>query len=280
MYNIRYAQKSDISTIAGFIGKYNSKHENHIGYCGTNEKEIASCLHKDQDLLLSFTLVYDQCELIALQGYDYYDNTAELWGPYINNSLEFKAIANILWEKMINRLPQGTTYHGFPNKDNNSCSEFYKSKGMRLKGNHEILECVLGDKQSFDYELLQKDDYDQFTRLHNDIFPNTYYTGEDITSMLDQNHVVVVSKVENILVGYAFAIIDDSLDGNIEFIGVNPKNRREGHGMKLLNMVLSWYMKKGSEKLILCVDLKNEKAISLYKKNGFIAKYSLEFYCS
>lgn len=181
---------------------------------------------------------------------------------------------------MKNKAHLDTKFHGFPNKSNNLCAEFYKSKGMIMKGNHVVLECDLADMSSVGYNLLEIDDYNEFVSLHDDIFPSTYYSGKDIISMLDEDNAVIVKKVDNNLVGYAFVNIDSSLDGNIEFIGVKSENRREGHGITLMNMVLSWFKEKGSGKLILCVDSKNDKAISLYKKKGFTTKNSLEFFSS
>lgn len=94
MYNIRTMNKADIGLISNFIAQYNSNPKNHIGYCGLNKDEIASCLGNDQNLLLSFTLVYHDDVLVGLLGYDYYDNTAELWGPFVNLSYDFEKVAN------------------------------------------------------------------------------------------------------------------------------------------------------------------------------------------
>lgn len=42
MIEIRLAEKEDINTIASFIFQINNKEENHIGYCGSNNEEIAN----------------------------------------------------------------------------------------------------------------------------------------------------------------------------------------------------------------------------------------------
>lgn len=278
MYSTRYAEKKDITKIASFIAQCNSNIKNHIGYCGTNEKDIYSCLESDQDLVLSFILMFDEDELVGLLGYDYYDNSAELWGPFISSTFDFQYIATILWDKAISKLPEETIIQGFPNKENNLCLELYKSKGMSFKGDNYVLEFSLDEIDPVKYNLLGEDDHNEFTSLHDSVFPNTYYSGKDIISMMDSDNVVIVSKSDIKLVGYAFVNIDASLDGNIEFIGVKSDNRRDGHGIKILNMALSWFKEKGTKKLVLCIDSKNEKAISLYKKTGFRIKYYLEYF--
>jgi len=52
-------------------------------------------------------------------------------------------------------------------------------------------------------------------------------------------------------------------------MGVDPKVRGEGHGRELLRCILEWSRERGARKMTLDVDVKNEKAIGLYLREGF-----------
>lgn len=62
--------------------------------------------------------------------------------------------------------------------------------------------------------------------MHDNVFPNTYYSGKEIIERMSSNQKVYTSGEDSGLKGYLNAEYNlEEQEGSIEFIGVNEKDR-------------------------------------------------------
>ncbi|QNO13666.1 GNAT family N-acetyltransferase [Alkalicella caledoniensis] len=263
----------DLENLSAFLSEMNSLPEYHIGYCGTNQEEIYNTIIKDPELLKSFIIVKKGEKIISALGYDFYDETIELWGPFIREEYNTE-MTTTLWAKMLTKLPKEVKYIlGYCNEKNFKCITWLVDKKFDLSGKHTVLQIdPQSHKDSAGFHLLKDEYFKDFVVLHNNLFPNTYYTGMQILNKLDDNNAVLVETIDSSLVGYAFVTQDSLKNGNVEFIGVNPRYQKKGIGYKLMNGALDWFKLKKSREVILSVNANNTQAINLYKKVGFTIK--------
>jgi len=115
-----------------------------------------------------------------------------------------------------------------------------------------------------------------FASLHDEVFPNTYYSGAQILEQLDENHQVFVYVKDTAVLGYLYIIAEPWTDeGYIEFLGVKEKERGQGIGGKLLATALHWaFSTKQVPQVDLTVTDANNNARNLYEKAGFHLKHT------
>jgi len=116
--------------------------------------------------------------------------------------------------------------------------------------------------------------------LHDRVFPNTYYSGNQIIERLNDHRKVFMDIKNNSLAGYIYVEINPVFgEGSIEFFAVDQSQRGKGIGSKLLTMALKWLFTFDSiNSITLCVNSENEKALNLYKIIGFKKKCQLCYF--
>lgn len=287
MVKFALAKKEDIKKISRFIAELNIKEENHIAYCGTDREEIENSLIEDiTDVTFdeSFIIATEEDEIVGLIGFDadIERNNVEIWGPFIK--IDRGNILADMWDKMMKLLPKEIeTINMFINNKNENCLELARDLDFSKKSEESILEIERSTIDNLDeIHLMELDikDYESMEELHDKSFPNTYYSGEEIISRLNNNRKVFVCKEADELAGYIYVEAELEFgEGNIEFFAVNELQRSKGIGKKLLTMGLKWlFLFDSISSIKLCVNLKNEKAINLYKKVGFKQKHQLSYF--
>ena len=178
----------DTHKLAHFLAEMNVDPKQHIGYCGTEEKEILhTLLHdfSDLDLSKSFALAYVNGEIIGALGFDIdkESKSAEVWGPFIRDCQNFSMLANDLWERLQVLVPiEIHTYRFFVNKQNSNVRNFALEKNAIEKGSHFILEAL---RQSF-HNSKHKD-----IVKYNDSFKDDFL---NYINILFQIHIIVRKK--------------------------------------------------------------------------------------
>ncbi|MDR7856741.1 GNAT family N-acetyltransferase [Tissierella sp.] len=287
MVKYALAKKEEINKISNFIADLNIIEESHIAYCGVNSEEIANSLIEDiTDIEFdkSFIIAREDDEVIGVLGFDadMERNSAEIWGPFIKK--ENWSIAADMWEKMMEILPEKIeSISMFINNKNSNCLKLADILDFSKKSEESILKFYRENIDSLDeVNLLELDvkDYEAMKKLHDKSFPNTYYSGEEIISRLNNHRKVFVCKEADKLIAYIYVEAEPEFgEGNIEFFAVNEVQRGKGVGKILLTMGLKWLFSFNSiDSITLCVNAQNEKAINLYKKVGFTEKYQLSFF--
>jgi len=277
----------DIKKISDFIAEMNGNEENHIAYCGNNDKEIARSLTDritDVPFYKCFLIAEENRRIVGILGFDpdLKKKKAEIWGPFINEA--YWDISDIFWEKMTRLLPEEIEkICMFVNAKNNRCLDLADKLNFIKKSEETILEIdrdIAGRSSDIDLLELTEDRRDEMKSLHDKIFPGTYYSGEDIISRLNENRKVFICRNNNELTGYIYIEAEPEFgESNIEFFAVKESDRGKGSGSMLLNMALKWLFSFDTIKSIkLCVNSENKKAIKLYEKVGFKIKHQLYYF--
>ena len=98
------------------------------------------------------------------------------------------------------------------------------------------------------------------------IFENNFLKTYNIKDYLDNSNYIILINEDDIING--LLIVYKNIDYfELEAIVVDPEYRNKGIGNNLINYFIDKYITK--EDIILEVAVNNEKAINLYKKNGF-----------
>ncbi|MBQ0036488.1 MAG: ribosomal protein S18-alanine N-acetyltransferase [Firmicutes bacterium] len=112
-------------------------------------------------------------------------------------------------------------------------------------------------------------DLDEITKLEKELFKLDAWKKQEYENELN-NPVskLFVEKENDEIVAYGglWYLYEDA---DITTIGVNSKYQGQGYGQKMLDYMLDFALKNGVHNVHLEVRVSNQKAINLYKKNGF-----------
>ncbi|KAB3537296.1 GNAT family N-acetyltransferase [Alkaliphilus pronyensis] len=248
MIETRLARKEDIKELSIFISRMNRNEENHIGFCGTDSKEIENSLVEDiTDIPFteSFIIAINDDKIIGALGFDadIESNNVEIWGPFIEKS-KWDTVLD-LWSKMLELIPNEIEIMSmFINKENKNCIELVNS----LQFKRESDQTILFFERSFTHKLenipiieLSADYHKQMEILHDNTFSNAYYSGSKIIERLNSYRKVFVDIEKASLTGYVYVEVNPRFgEGSIEFFAVDKSKRGKGIGVKLLTMALKW----------------------------------------
>lgn len=274
---IKSLKDEDVKKVAQFISQLNSKDESHIGFCGTNIDELVHSLKNDlTDVPYtdSFVVAYEQDSLIGVLGFDadLDGEVAEVWGPFI---LENKwEIASSLWNRLVELLPREIeALHLFPNKKNVKVLQLAEEYNFHKNSEQAILDFPRGKKKELkDVPVVEltPEFYEDMMELHDEVFPSTYFNGQQIVERLNGERKVFILEENGDLSGYIYVEAEPEFgEASIEFFAVKSSKRGQGIGVQLLTAALHWLFTFDSmDSVRLCVNADN-KAIHLYKKVGF-----------
>ena len=278
--------KNLIKDLSKFIGNINKHPEKNIGYLGEETIEIEESLREDfteEDMEKAFILAYENNKLAGTLGIDIDEEkgVGEALGPFIEGN-NYKGMEKRLFIEINKILPLSIKrINMYFNKENIMC----KDLSEMLLGEH-LQDIYYMSLSKEDFKImdngkgreLEKEDYDDFIKLHESFFKNSYYSGKDIINRLNENKKIFVLKDE-VLRGYIYVEYKAKFkEGTVEFIGVKEELRGKGIGKKLLSLGVNWlFSKKNLENIKLTTSIDN-KAFYLYKSLGFNIEKILSYY--
>ncbi|WP_028594749.1 GNAT family N-acetyltransferase [Paenibacillus assamensis] len=287
MVQIRIMNAADVDQVSRFIAELNQLEETHIGYCGTEQQEIAHSFIEDiTDVPYNegFVLAYEHDELIGVLGFDaeLEQHCAEIWGPFMK--ADKWGHIDKLWGQMVELLPPEIhSLSMFPNKKNAPVIQLAEYFDFAKESEQAILKFQQADRCKLTEagaDELTEYYYADMIELHDHVFPNTYYSGQQIVERVNEHRKVFIIKNETDLSGYIYVEADPEFgEASIEFFGVTESERGKGVGSRLLTAALTWLFAFDTiESITLCVNASNDQAIQLYKKVGFQHVHDLCFY--
>lgn len=278
--NETIAKVKDLEELSRFLSKMNKQKKSSIGYCGEKVEEIYKTLKEDfvsDDGDIKFFVARNNTgEIIAAIGLDIDESSAEVWGPFNQNSSV--ELQRELWEQLVNKSPTVQIYYFFINKENLEQQVFMNELRAKKTGEHLILEMKeqnLTRVSEMNSTAFTQSDLQAFEKLHNDTFPNTYYDAKTITERLSDEKMLKVLKTEsNELQGYAYFEVDTEMaEASLEYIAISKKAQNQGLGTILLKEVLTeMFSHPQINEIKLCVDNSNSQANHVYIKAGFKPK--------
>lgn len=284
--NIKIEKAKNIQELATFITEMNQGKAAHIGYCGREYEWNLNALGEDfraEDGSLRFLIAKSESdEILAAVGIDYYEATAEVWGPF--NKIDEPDMENKLWEQLVKEYPDVTTYLFFINEGNLKQQSFMKKIQAKSGGKHLQLKVRKADfktEQTIKSTFFEEEDTEAFIKLHDEAFPEAYYDAKTIISRLGKgNFLKVLKNVDGALQGYAYVELDQELnEASLEFISISPDFRGQGIGTVLLKEILTGiFSYPGLTEVNLVVEGINEAANRLYFSAGFAIEDTLISY--
>jgi ribosomal protein S18 acetylase RimI-like enzyme len=275
-----------VKEIATFIGELNKETSHHVGFCGTNEEEIAHTLTNELDVNRYFVTRYENEELIGVIGLDVDEESevAEIWGPFVNDSENWLEMAMQMWEELVAKIPiEMKSFHGFYHINNERAHYFMQSLQFERENEHVILEVKKGDvkQDTYPHIVEELEGYTtDFIELHNRCFPSTYYDGKEIVERIDEEKNVFLYVEDGVVEGYVFVEANPAFhEGDIDFVGVLPEARGKGIGLQLTKRAIEYLFSFDQmESIKLCVGKENETAMRLYKRAGFVEVRQLVYF--
>ncbi|WP_313891815.1 GNAT family N-acetyltransferase [Psychrobacillus sp.] len=270
----------NLEELSRFLSKINKHKKSHIGYCGEKVEEIYETLKEDfvsNDGDIKFFVARSNTgEIIAAIGLDIDESSAEVWGPFNQNASV--ALQHQLWELLANENQTVQTFEFFINKENLEQQAFMNELRAKVTGEHLILEIKEEDfnrvSEIKSTPFIQSD-FQAFEKLHNEIFPSTYYDAKTIAERLSDENMLRVFKTEsNELQGYAYFEVDIGMaEASLEYIGISKNVQNQGLGTMLLKEVLTkMFSYPQINEIKLCVDNTNSQANHVYIKAEFKPK--------
>ena len=278
---IREAQREHFPGIARLIAAQNATPESQCIHSGEGYEGILKTIQKWDDAAeIAFAIAIQDGQLVGLLGSEFDQDLGRgwLWGPFALTQ-NWEELAAALLEKLLAILPPSIRrLDFFVNIANQRSYRFYLDHGFQEPESSHVYVAPRPAAPlvvSAPCSPLQPEQAGSFRVLHDTIFPQTYYTGQDILDQLDDDHQVFVCSDGPDVLGYVYAILDESAEGYVEFVGVREDRRRQGLGERLLLTALNWLFDvKQVPAVGLTVSDKQTNARSLYEKVGFSAKYT------
>jgi len=277
--NIRRFRLNDLDPLAELVARLNVRPEHHVCYLGTEVKEIRDAYMNDLP-----DLPAEEAVVVALEDdrpfgtlgleVDAVRGRAYLWGPFVDHP-EWQDVANRLWDRLLEIKPDSVS-------DLRTGVAAENTQFLEFAEAHEF---VLSDRQHYTMELkraayrpasingvleLPEAVYDRFTALHDAIFPDTYYNGQEIVARIGETRKVFVTED---VAGYIYIELKPKLGfASLEFIGVGEDGRGKGYGSALMARGCEWtFSHPGIDVLQLNVASDNS-AVRLYEKHLFETK--------
>ncbi|MBL8064067.1 MAG: GNAT family N-acetyltransferase [Anaerolineales bacterium] len=276
MTNIIPCGQEHIEELISFVTRMNHHAEHHIGYFGVGETDVRSSLAETViPPAEGFRLAYENGNLIGVFGVDADPeiNRAWLLGPIIEHA-EWQRIADDLFAAVLPLIPAGIGEQElFCDVNNLNLKEFAKRHGFPPRSETAIFSmernAYIEHPISAHIIDFHETHFAQFEGLHNELFPNTYYTARQIVEKLDDHHRLFIALDGGHLLGYHFCKLEPD-SGYVDFIGTSASARGRGVGSSLLASGLNWMLGAPSTKRItLTVNADNASARRLYEKFGF-----------
>lgn len=279
--NIVPYREADFAALVQFIAGVNGSGAHHIGYFGVDAVDIEHTLQDvTPPLIETFWVVRDQDKLIGVLGaeYDAEINRAWLYGPLIHHP-DWHALADQLYEQVRRVIPPTIgEYELFCDIDNQNCQSFAERHGFKPCGDHAIYSLPRTDTLPAGAAVAWEPRYfEQFQALHHHVFPNAYYTAQQMIDKLDEQTRLWLAANNDELRGYLFGSVDPEAGaGNIDFIAVDERYRGQYIGTTLLAAAIrAMFATPAVQKIDLTVNASNAAAVRLYDSFGFKREHTM-----
>jgi ribosomal protein S18 acetylase RimI-like enzyme len=278
---IRKIDEANIAEAISFVARLNQNLVHKISYFGDSRKEIEADFSAVQPPEgYAYEATRADGNLVGFFGVEMDPGLGRGWlfGPLVDHP-DWEVIADQLYAAITGALPpEIVDQEIFCHTQNIRVQDFALKHGFTFRSEGAVMNLeIAGRENSNPLELceLVKKDFSQFQALHADLFPNTYYSAEQLVALSrDNDKCLLVHSDHGKLVGYIFIQARPAArDGYIDFVGVKPGHRRQGIARGLVEQAVSWAVQKPFvERISLTVSTGNEAAVNLYQSMGFVVE--------
>lgn len=280
--------KDRYEELVQFATRLNSDGAHHIGFFGEGEADVRASLEECViPTAEGFLLAYDGDTLVGVFGVDadLEVDRAWLYGPLVEHE-DWHALADELYRQAQALIPAGIhSFDLFCDEQNVRLDEFAARHGFPLHSENAVMTLARGDynpaaKRVTKIIPFEEGFFADFERLHNAVFPGTYFTARQIVDRINETHQLLLAVDGERLLGYHFGKLDPAAEsGYVDFIGTDESARGRGIGADLLAAGIDWMLSApATQKVSLTVNADNRIARGLYEKFGFVTERVLRGY--
>lgn len=269
-----------LDELVQFVARLNSDATHHVGYFGDGEADVRSsleeCIIPPAD---GFRLAYMDDQLVGAFGVDADPEVDRAWllGPLVE-SADWHEVADQLYENVLPLISADIhEYELFCDIQNTHMEMFAGRHGFPLHSENAIMKLARADfrhasngqTQIIPY---QENFFDSLDVLHKALFPNTYFTTQQMIDRIDKHRQLFLAVDGSSLLGYHFCKIEPEAEsGYVDFIGTDASARGRGIGADLLTAGVDWMLSAPTtQKINLTVNADNVPARKLYESFGFV----------
>jgi ribosomal protein S18 acetylase RimI-like enzyme len=290
MITIKRMNESNFNQAVNFISSLQSINNQYIGYFGITPEEIDPYIKQlEPGWKETSLLAYDGEEMIGLMIIEYDLELQRAWihGPMVTHN-NWQGIAEELYLNAIQKIiPEGIKdFELFGHKTNENLREFALKNGFKpsdpsaylvYKRENQNDVVNIQDPHIMD---LNEQYYSSVEKLHDKMWPTSYYSGKQIIEKLDERTKIFIDTDGKKLRGYIRGSVEPGgKEGYIGFVSVDESERRQGIGIRLVNVMTYWLLSSFDiESIGLNVYDTNIAALNLYKKAGYEHVRSVQGY--
>ncbi len=275
---MRLMKRAEADSVAQWVAALQADPQHQIAYFGTTAPDIQETLLNLEGLLdVPVVVATQDKQIFGLLGVDYSPGLGRAWlyGPLVSAGN---------WDATADALLAYARQHLIP-AETRSLEWFVDVRHSRmtaLAARYHFDQLPPETSWSFPRQRLSTlppgklpaldvAHQSAFIALHDSLFPNTYYSGAEIIARLDAANRVLMALEGSQLVGYIYGRVDAGADhGYIDFVGVDPAQRRRGVGRALVSaMTHSLLQDESLNSVKLTVSATNSGAMALYHQLGF-----------
>lgn len=288
VYKIRTYTSDDWKNLLAFIVQENAKSEQHICYYGVGVAEIEAYLkvEHEQPIDDTYLLAFRGEQLAGVIGLEYNLDVKRAWieGP-LTNQKDWKMLGERLYTKILSRIPDEINdYELCGGTQNKNLRELAIAHGFTPNESDSLLLGLTKQQnhryQSVNLQELSREYFPSFNKLHNKLFPNTYYNAIQLLERMgDTQKVFIIADGKEVRGYICVDIVPERHDAYIHFLGVDPQYRLHGLGSRLLAGGCQWALSdQGIKHIGLSVRASNAGARGLYNRTGFVIERRLRGY--
>lgn len=290
MITIKRMNESNFNQAVKFISRLQTKNNHHIGYFGVSPEEIDPYIRQLEPAWNETSLLaYMEEELIGLMIVEYDLELGRAWihGPMVDHS-NWQRIAEDLYQTAKQEiLPRKINdLELFGDTANENLRKFAIKNGftptdpsVNLIFNRENWNNIERIQDPHIIEL-NETYYSLVEKLHDKMWPTSYYTGKQIIEKLEEGTKIFIDVDGTKLRGYIRGGVEPGgKDGYITFVSVEESERCQGIGYRLVLEITHWLLSSFDIGSVgLTVYETNAAALNLYKKVGYQHVRSVQGY--
>ena len=272
----RIADRSELTRLSEFAAPLQADHASHVVYLGVDapgvEAELAEATWQD----VSAVAVVDG-ELVGWLIGDVDPEMGRVWwlGPFVGTERpddDWEAVASALLASCRAQLPAGVDEEELAVDEHfDRCRRWAATEGFSEdEGSHILqLDGPVDAPPTSPVRPIAAADGPAVIRLHEQLFPGTHTTGEQLVTSADETHRRLVVELDGSVVGYVAVERQPDGSGYVDYLGVDPAHRRRGLGADLVRAGVAELRSLGADGVGLSVRKGSVGARDLYVSLGF-----------